>query len=72
MSAIPTTVATAVLSPGDPVRTSRDIPGLLRTLVLRGTAGVVLELRQYGTVVVRFDNGRTVGACDADLYRATS
>jgi hypothetical protein len=54
------------------VRTSRDIPGLLRTLVPRGTAGVVLELRQYGTVVVRFDNGRTVGACDADLYRATS
>jgi hypothetical protein len=64
--------APAVLVPGDLVRSSRDIPGLLRTVVPRGTDGIVLELRQYGTVIVRFDNGRTLGICDADLDPATS
>jgi hypothetical protein len=51
----------------DRVRSTRDIPGLVRTVIPRGTAGTVLEVRLYGTVLVRFDNGRTVGVYDGDL-----
>jgi len=49
--------------------TLRDISRLLRTAVPRGTAGTIVEVRHYGTVLVQFDNGRTVGVSEDDLER---
>lgn len=56
-----------VLSPGKRVRAERDVYSLVRISVPRGTCGTVEEIRDYGTVVVRFDNGRRVGVSESFL-----
>ena len=56
-----------VLSPGARVWAERDVYGAVRICVPRGTLGTVEEIRDYGTVVVRFDNGRRVGVSDSFL-----
>lgn len=55
------------LRPGSRVRAERDIHTLLRVGVAAGTMGTVEQLQGYGTVVVRFDNGRRLGVSETFL-----
>lgn len=49
------------LLPGARVYAVRDIFALLRVGVPAGTSGTVEQIQDYGTIVVRFDNGRRLG-----------
>ena len=49
------------------VAAARDISGLLRVAVPRGTRGTVSSVRLYGTIEVSFDNGRTLGVSEVLL-----
>jgi Domain of unknown function (DUF4314) len=49
------------------VRVTRDVHSLFRIAVPSGTAGTVEQIRDYGTIVVRFDNGHRLGMCDTFL-----
>ena len=57
----------ATIEPGTRVRTKRDTYGFFRVTVPAGTHGTVEEIRDYGTIVVRFDNGHTLGMSDSFL-----
>jgi hypothetical protein len=61
----------SALAAGVTVEALRDLAGFVRTAVPRGTGGTVVEVRLYGTVIVRFVNGRTLGVCNDDLRRLT-
>lgn len=56
-----------MLVPGSRVRAVRAVYSLFRISVPRGTSGTVEEVRDFGTIVVRFDNGRQLGVCDTFL-----
>lgn len=55
------------MRPGIRVRAERDIFSLLRVGVPAGTLGTVEQIQDYGTIVVRFDNGRRLGVSDSFL-----
>jgi hypothetical protein len=55
------------MEPGMRVRAKRDVYSLVRIAVPCGTPGTVEEIRDYGTIVVRFDNGHRLGMCDSFL-----
>jgi hypothetical protein len=55
------------IEPGMRVRAKRDVYSLVRIAVPCGTPGTVEEIRGYGTIVVRFDNGHRLGMCDSFL-----
>jgi len=55
------------LAPGVRVRANRDVFTLFRVGVPAGTLGVVEQIRSYGTIVVRFENGRRIGVSDTFL-----
>ena len=56
-----------MLVPGSRVRAVRAVYSLFRIAVPSGTTGTVEQVRDYGTIVVRFDNGRWLGVCDTFL-----
>lgn len=53
--------------PGSRVQVTRSLYSLFRIAVPRGTAGTVEQIRDYGTIVVRFDNGRWLGVSETFL-----
>lgn len=55
------------LVPGSRVRATRDVYSLIRVSVPSGTPGTVEQVRDFGTIVVRFDNGRRLGVSDTFL-----
>ena len=56
------------LAPGARVRADRDIcTRFARVAVPAGALGSVEQVRHYGTVVVRFDNGRRLGVSETFL-----
>lgn len=59
------------MRPGIRVRAERDIFSLLRVGVPAGTLGTVEQIQGYGTIVVRFDNGRRLGVSDSFLRAET-
>lgn len=62
-----TSEVTMVLVPGSRVRAERGVYSLFRISVPSGTVGTVEQVRDFGTIVVRFDNGRRLGVCDTFL-----
>lgn len=55
------------LAPGSRVRAARDVYSLFRVSVPNGTPGTVEQIRDFGTIVVRFDNGRRLGVSETFL-----
>lgn len=55
------------LVPGSRVSAVRGVYGLFGIAVPPGTTGTVEQFRDFGTIVVRFDNGRRLGVCDTFL-----
>lgn len=52
------------LTPGARVRAEREIFTHFRVGVSAGVTGIVEQVRGYGTIVVRFDNGRRFGVSE--------
>ena len=57
----------ATIETGMRVRAKRDVYSFVRVTVPCGTPGTVEEIRNDGTIVVRFDNGHRLGMCDSFL-----
>jgi hypothetical protein len=55
------------LAPGARVCAVRNVLGLFRVVVPAGTTGVVEEVREFGSITVRWDSGRQLAVSDSLL-----